>query len=421
MILFTSHAQSTSDFQQLCASQRRELRLSCEFRSMDISVFLQPLDASDWKLEGASSSSLSRNVTFFTGDLEELEGMQIALLGVKEDRRAGDNHGCGLGPDEVRKYFYQLFNFDIPIRIIDLGNIEPGSEISDTYYALNHTCQYLLKKNIVPLIVGGSQDLTYANYMAYESMEQTVNLVTIDQKLDFGQTEDGGDSRSYLNSIVLHKPNFLFNFSNIGHQRYLVEPELIDLMTKMYFDTFRLGEMQPYLNRTEPIIRNADIVSIDISSVRMGEAPGAAFAGPNGFYGDEIAQLCRYAGMSDKLTSFGIYEYNPLFDRNGQTAHLIAQMLWCFIDGFGQRKLDYPVGDYAEYQRFIVSLQDEHHELVFYKSNKSDRWWMDVPYPAGQEMKYERHHLVPCTYEEYLQAANEEMPDRWWKTYQKLV
>jgi hypothetical protein len=45
---------------------------------------------------------------------------------------------------------------------------------------------------------------------------------------------------------------------------------------------------------------------------------------------------------------------------------------------------------------------------------------MDVPYVSGSSTKYQRHHLVPCTYEDYQSATNEEMPDRWWKTFQKL-
>jgi formiminoglutamase len=392
-----------------------------KFASMDISVFFKFIDGSKYIQEETTSSQMAKCVQFFTGDLDEIEGKRVAFIGVKENRTAGKNEGTENGPDVIREKFYSLFTFDEKIAMIDLGNIEAGNEISDTYYALNETCQYLLKKNILPVILGGSQDLTYANYMAYEHMEQTVNLVTIDYRLDFGRSDGETDSRNYLNRIILHKPNYLFNYSNVGHQRYLTEPELLDLMGNMYFDTWRLGEMQPQLARTEPIIRNADILSIDIGSVRQSEAPGCAWAGPNGFYGDQIAQMCRYAGMSDKLSSFGIYEYNPILDRDGQTAHLIAQMIWCMLEGMTHRKQDYPVGDYSEYMKYIVPLAEEGSEIVFYKSNKSDRWWMDVPYPTGQEVKYERHHLVPCTYEEYQQATNEEMPDRWWRTYQKLV
>jgi formiminoglutamase len=388
---------------------------------MDISVFLKPSNFRSTLPENLNSAQMLNRVSFFEGEMEELEGKQIAIIGVNEDRNSVNNQGCASGPDVVRTYFYQLFQPDIELRIIDLGNIEAGNGITDTYFALNQTCQVLLKKSIIPIILGGSQDLTYANYLAYENMEQTVNLVTIDHRLDFGGNEDELTSKGYLNKVVLHKPNYLFNYSNIGQQRYLTDPALIDLMSKMYFDSTRLGEVQQFMYRTEPIIRNADILSFDISSVRISEAPGCASAGPNGFFGDQAAQLCRYAGMSDKLSSFGIYEFNPLLDRDGQTAHLIAQLMWCFIEGFAQRKLDYPVGSYDDYLKYIVPLVNEGHELVFYKSDRSDRWWMDVPYQTGLENKYERHHLVPCTYEEYQQATNEEMPDRWWRTYQKLV
>lgn len=387
---------------------------------MDISVFLVPSSAWEGQ-EAMGNGQLGRCITYFRGDQEEINNKSIAIIGVKEERNAVNNAGTMAGPDEVRKYLFTLFKWDEAIEVIDLGNIEPGDAISDTYYALNQTCQFLLKKNIIPLIIGGSQDLTYANYLAYEQMEQTVNLVTIDQRLDFGVSSDDLSANGYLNKIVMHRPNYLFNYGNIGHQRYLVEPELLRLVDNMYFDAYRLGDMQPVPQKAEPIIRNADIVSFDISAVRMSEAPGSGNAGPNGFYGNEAAQLCRYAGMSDKLTSFGIYEFNPAFDREGQTAHLIAQMVWCFIEGVSQRKMDYPIGDYSEYYKYIVPMTASDHEIVFYKSTKTDRWWMDVPYPAGKSRNYERHHLVPCTYEEYQQATNEEMPDRWWRTYQKLV
>jgi arginase family enzyme len=387
---------------------------------MDISVFLVPSPV--WEdQEEVSPSQLGKTVSFYTGDAAQLDNKRIAIVGVREERNAVQNAGTMAGPDAIRKYLYKLFSWDENIGVIDLGNIEPGNEISDTYYALNQTCQFLLKKNIIPLIVGGSQDLTYANYLAYEQMEQTVNVVTIDQRLDFGESSEDLSSFGYLNKIVMHRPNYLFNYGNIGHQRYLVQPDLLKLVDNMYFDAYRLGDMQPVPQKAEPILRNADIVSFDISAIRMSEAPGSGNAGPNGFYGQEAAQLCRYAGMSDKLTSFGIYEFNPAMDREGQTAHLVAQMIWCFIEGVSQRKMDYPIGDYSEYYKYIVPMTESDHEIIFYKSTKTDRWWMDVPYPAGKSRDYERHHLVPCTYEEYQQATNEEMPDRWWRTYQKLV
>ena len=68
----------------------------------------------------------------------------------------------------------------------------------------------------------------------------------------------------------------------------------------------------------------------------------------------------------------------------------------------------------------MVNIQDGKNEVVFYKSDKSDRWWMDVPYPSHKKIKYERHVLVPCSYEDYKTACENEVPNRWWQTFQKL-
>ena len=95
-------------------------------------------------------------------------------------------------------------------------------------------------------------------------------------------------------------------------------------------------------------------------------------------------------------------------------------MCWYFMDGFFARKGDFPVGSKLEYTRFTVFLEKGEHEIVFYRSNKSDRWWMEVPYPPSEFSKFERHHLVPCNKYDYDMAMKNEMPDLWWKTYQKL-
>ncbi len=354
------------------------------------------------------------------GDFPGLENVHLAIVGVEEDRHAVNNEGCGLAADYVRENFYKLFQGDYSAKIVDLGNIKKGNTIQDSYFALSDVLSQLLKKNIVPIIVGGSQDLTFCNYLAYQKMEQTINIVAVDSSFDIGEGDKTLDSQSYLSKIILHKPNILFNFSNIGYQTYFVDQNSIELMQKLFFDTHRLGKVRKNMEAVEPIVRNADVLSFDISAIRQSDAPGNGNASPNGFYGEEACQISRYAGMSDKLSSIGFYEINPAFDTNKQTAHIVAQMIWYFIDGFYNRKKDYPIVDKSEYTKYRVSIKDHEHEIVFYKSNKSDRWWMDVPYPINHQLKFERHHMVPCSYSDYETACSDEMPDSWWQTYQKL-
>ena len=354
------------------------------------------------------------------GDFPDLDDIDLALIGVNEGRRSSHNSACAHAPDEVRKFLYRLYQGNFSARIADLGNIAAGDSVEDTYYALSQSVDFLIRKNIIPVIIGGGHDLTYAQFLGYEKLEQTINVATVDSAFDLGSPEDDFTSKSFLGKIILHQPNYLFNYSNIGYQTYLVSQSQLQMMNKLFFDVYRLGQVRDNIMEAEPIIRHADFLSFDISSIKHADAPAHAAASPNGFYAEEACQMLWYAGMNDRLTSVGIYEINPEQDHHGKTVHLAAQMIWCFIDGFYSRKRDYPSRSSNDYTRFHVFLQDNKYEINFYKSKKSDRWWMEVPYPSHKGLKFERHTLVPCSYKDYETACKDEIPDRWWQTYQKL-
>ncbi|AZJ33612.1 Arginase family enzyme [Tenacibaculum mesophilum] len=375
--------------------------------SVATSVVLQP------------SSVLGRTIQLHTvqDGFPDLTEVTIAILGVKDDRGAAGNLGSGKELHEIRKHLYQLFPGNWHTRIADLGNIEKGNTLEDTYFAVKSSVAFLLKKNILPVIIGGGQDLTYANYRAYDELEQTVNLVVVDSRFDLGSIEEELNSQSYLSRIVMEEPNNLFNFSNIGYQTYFNSQEEINLLDKLYFEAYRLGEVKN-ITLVEPIMRDADVVSVDIGSVRQSDAPANKNASPNGFYGEELCAVARYAGISDKVTSFGIYEYNSLLDLNHQTAKLIAQVIWYFIEGVNSRAKDYPFVTKESYQKFTVLLNDDD-PINFYKSDKSGRWWMEINLISNN--KHKRHALIPCNYRDYEQALQQKIPERWYKALQKLV
>lgn len=390
---------------------------------MEISDFFSPIDTSIYN-DGNSfpKNSLGATIKIFSSESEfpDLENVKLALISVDDDRRAINNEGCGQASVNIREYLYKLSNHKFNVTIADLGNIKAGHSIEDTYFALANVSAELISKKIIPIILGGGNDLAFAQYQAYEKLQQTINMVAIDQNFDLGDADEILNSKTYLGKIILQQPNYLFNYSNIGYQTYFVDPKELDLMGKLYFDVYRLGQVRSKIEEVEPIVRNADMVSFDISSIRQSDAPGCYNTTPNGFYGEEACQITRYAGMSDKLTSIGFYEVNPKKDKAGQTAHLTAQMIWYFIEGFCNRKLDFPFKSGIDYTKFRVVIKNSQYELIFYKSTKSDRWWMEVPYPPDKRLKFERHYWVPCSYDEYQEACKDEMPDRWWQTFQKL-
>lgn len=381
----------------------------------DISFYFSPIS-----FNTKNETNLSSEIQTHTkNNFPEIESKGIAILYVSEFRNSNFEH---VANEKFRIQLHKLYASSIwNTPIFDLGNIIPGETVQDTYFAVSKIITELVKNDVIPIIIGGSQDLTIAMYQGYEGLEQHVNLCSVDSKLDLGNAENPIHADHFISNLLLKRPCYLFNHSNIGLQLPLVDQNEFELFNKLYFDYCRLGEFNNDFKRAEPLIRNSDILNIDFTSIRFSELNDEQYTNPNGFYANQICQIARYAGASDKLTSFGIFNYLPEKSSNKNCSDLVAQLIWYFIDGVNARIGDYPIGNRLNYSKFTVHLDDFKDEVIFYKSDKSARWWMEIPYPAEEGKKYERHYLVPCNKEDYNNAMNNEIPDLWWKTYQKLV
>ena len=377
--------------------------------------FLQPISESFEKhLQTLSNQSLGKKVVFHTQtDFPILEGVSIAIFTVNE-HRGNDKDNEDYSFEAFRKKFYGMFPGNWNTSIVDLGTIEAGASIEDTYFVVKSLMTELIKKQIIPVVIGGTQDLTYPMYRAYDNLDQMVNLVSVDNQFDFSK-ENKLDKDAYLSKIIVEEPNNLFNFSNLGYQTYFNSQEEIDLIEKLYFEAYRLGEVSNNISVAEPVFRDADLVSVDMNSVQSSYSGNFEEFNPNGFTGKEICALARYAGISDKVTSFGIFNFNP----NSHEVVLTAQMLWYFIEGFCFRSNEYPFGTKENYIKYIVPIEDE--ELIFYKSNKTARWWIEIPFLTNVNNKLKRNTLLPCTHEDYLAACEQEIPERWWKAQRRNI
>lgn len=219
----------------------------------------------------------------------------------------------------------------------------------------------------------------------------------------------------------MQNPNYLFFHSNVGFQTYYVGQAYIKLMDELKFDAYRLGEVQHDMKRTESLIRNADLLSVDVSAIRQSDAPGNGYPSPHGFYGEEYCQMMRFAGMSDKTNCLGIFEFNPLYDNHGQTANMLAQGIWYFIEGFYNRKHDDPKLNPQNCKHFIVQSKEQGIDIHFYKSKLSDRWWMQVPCDKEELREiYSDQLMLPCTYADYEMAMQGELPAIWWRYFKRL-
>ena len=365
-----------------------------------------------------SAQALGRKLKIHSAQhgIPDLEGVNVAILGVLENRNDVNYIGEEFQLNEIRKSFYGLFPGSWNTTIADLGDINRGESVEDTYFALKEAITILVKKNIIPLILGGSQDLTYANYRAYDALIPMVNIVNVDAQFNLGDSSKPIKNNSFVGKIILDQPYNLFNYATIGYQTYFNSQEEIDLMDNLYFESYRLGAVSNDVTIVEPVLRDANIVSIDLTSVKGSEVSLKQKYSPNGLDGKEICAIARYAGISNKVSSFGVYEYKPSKD-DELTSMLVAQILWYFVEGVNYRVKDDDFSDDRNYQKYITLVESE--ELIFYKSNKTGRWWIEIPFLSEVNNKLKRHTLLPCMHQDYVDACNNKVPDRWYKALQK--
>ncbi len=386
---------------------------------MDLTILFSPIDESVY--EGInSSSSFFKSISFFGEKMPEFKGAQIALFTVKEDRGTPNPTSHTNAPDEIRKKLYRLKRGNGMYRIVDLGNLNPGIDLDETYVRISEVCRILLENNVLPIIIGGTHDLDYGQYTGYETMDKLVSFLNVDAFLDLDEKKESPAEIKHVHKILLHEPNFLFSYTHLGYQSYLIDPLSVAVLEKLYFEAFRVGKMRANLEEMEPTIRNADMISFDVAAIRSSDLPASRNAQPFGLTGEEACQICWYAGLNEKLSSIGFYGYHPEYDdTHKKSASVIATMIWYFIEGFYHRKREqnFKSNDYLKY---VVAMPTETETLTFYKSKFSEKWWLEVPYPNGKE-RYARNSIVPCSYSDYQTATKGEVPERYINTLAKLM
>ncbi|OFX46385.1 MAG: hypothetical protein A2046_13740 [Bacteroidetes bacterium GWA2_30_7] len=353
-------------------------------------------------------NSLGNSIVQFDKNPSALNDSTLAIIGFSNDFSSDD---CFV-VDSIRKRLYSLvYNFT-NIKIIDLGNFRNGKALNDTHIGIRDVIIYLYEKNIIPIIIGGNQNGIYGIYLAFDYIKKFLNIASIEAVIQIADNDEY--KQSYLSRIIESGSKYLFNYTNIGYQSYFQSQKSLEELSNYYFDYFRLGIIRANIKEIEPILRDAEIINFSINAIKSSDVSLNTFSSPNGFSGDEACQIAKYAGLSDKLLAFNIYDIIKGKEYN-QTYLLVAQMIWYFVEGISQKQVEFPSSENSNYKKFIVHINNEY-TVVFYKSLRTDRWWFEIPY---QKIK-ERNLIVSCSYNDYIKACNHELPDKWWLTYQKI-
>lgn len=337
------------------------------------------------------------------------ENYNVAIIGVKSEMNNA-NPGSATAPDAVRRQLYSLRGGFSNLKIADLGNLKRGKSVADTYAALRYVTEELLSANVLPVIIGGSHELTLALYEAMKTVKEQIRTTIVDCKLDYPfNSDDIFDANTFLNKIICDEQNEEFNL--LAYQGYYCPKNIINELQNKKCQFMRAGEMFRNIAVTEPTLRDTDLLSIDMSAIRHADSPGFARTIPNGLTGEEICQLAHFAGLSDRLSAFGLFEANPSFDDSDQTTSLAAQIIWHFLEGADNRYGDYPKRDINNYEeRVAIFPSEDEKDIHFFHNRVNGRWWIKIPTQTGDK-------IYACLPSDYQTACEGDIPDIWMRHY----
>lgn len=369
--------------------------------------FLEPVNiAMISQDEGFKDTQLGKHIAVYDEDFPDISDADMVLVGCGEMRGAGIQYTHTDAPDTIRSEFYKLFHWHTAVQVADLGNVKCGATMQDSYAALRMVVNELISLGKKVVILGGTHDLTTAQYQAYASDGKIIDVACVDARIDMDM-ESVLPEDNFLVDMFTGMPNHLRHYNHIGFQSYFMHPQMLETIDKLRFDCYRVGKVKEDISEMEPAIRNSELFSFDMAAIQYAHAPSNHVT-PNGFNGEEACTLMQYAGMSHTCNSIGIYGYVPARDQHSMTAKQISHMLWYVMDGINKGKTEAALDDRTAFNEFTMAFAEV--ETVFLQSKRTGRWWMQL-----HDGKY-----VACSYRDYLIASSNDIPERWLRAAERI-
>lgn len=376
---------------------------------MDISDFLRPSHVS-FQIQKQRSLFTSHILSFHALEQVNYSDFDVFLLGNLENKNLCDGAFVEAA-DRIREQCNRLTNVSKKISVLDLGNVHPGSSLSDSAFALQEVLTFLLQFHKPIICIGGSQDMLVEMCNPIYSTCTFPVISIIDSKIDYSsQKQKKVDNTTFISSLAESFRDIRIN--HLAHQTYFTTEESIDWFEQNYYPHKRLAELKN-IEIAEPLLRESQVINIDLKSVRFSDNPGVCECAPTGLTSEQICQLAWYSGFSEENQVFVLSEYAPYNDVKEVSALLSAQLLWHYIDGVSQRKQESPLSE-GVCNKYFVKNNYIHQSIVFYESKKTKRMWVEVP--CNDKIT----RIMPCTALEYERATKHDLPEEWLLEFNRL-
>src|SRR5271157_2264162 len=108
-----------------------------------------------------SHDSWYGKMSLYQKEFPSLTGKRLAIIGIETPQFKNE-------ANFIRSYLYTFTSQKYTEKLVDLGNFIFNSSDTKSYEKLGYLLSELTEKSIIPLIIGPTQEITYAQYLAFE-------------------------------------------------------------------------------------------------------------------------------------------------------------------------------------------------------------------------------------------------------------
>lgn len=282
--------------------------------------------------------------------VQDFDDATHVLVGCPQDegvRRNNGRAGAGETPVKIREQLYRLqAPANSGVKLFDAGDIsitdiEEGADtdfLEQVHERLTEVVDECLKAGKKVMVLGGGNDISYADVRALAEAKGDISAVNIDAHLDMrigDEMTSGTPYRRLIEEEILPADHF-YEFgirpeSNAGF--YLDDAEKRGVHIHYLKQILENGVISSFRKIMNKIDRRPFFLGLDMDSIRAADAPGVSASSPTGFSGQEVMQLIHIARRKENLRLFEITEVNPKYDVDGRTVKLAAQLVYGFLFG----------------------------------------------------------------------------------------
>lgn len=321
--------------------------------------------------------------------VKDVDKASVALLFVSDYRGAGFS-GESLDFTPLRQELYKLSSGDFSISVCDFGDLISGKSQEDTHYVLQEFLSFCHYRKIIPVVIGGSSDLSFSLYSALDFQYKDLSYCQVSSSIALENHGEVLNERGFLSKIFSSKNFSVKNYHHIGYQRHLNEYKAVDLINEVNFDAIKLSKLMGDPGYIEPFVRHADLFTLDCNAVESTARAFSTAPQVNGLNRREILRVMKEVGMGTKLKSVGIF--NPNIEQGGKLNNqLLAQMIWYLLEGID---IMHSHPKTRNYETFIV--MNGENSYTFKRDVFAGLWYF------GENIDV--NECLPCSEQDYIEA-----------------